>query len=121
MATPTKSSSALITSQSVPAGSTVTSSALDLRTCFAAGVTIRVTTTTAPNAGPLITVNVSKNGTTWTQFQRLAGPASANSSDDYVVTLPDWASYAQVSVQNQDSGSVSITVLADAHTITGVS
>ena len=121
MATPTKSSSALITSQSVPAGSTVTSSALDLRTCFSAGVTTRVTTTTAPSTGPQIIVNVSKNGTTWTQFTRLVGPSAASTTDDYVVTLPDWASYAQVSVQNQDSGSVAITVFADAHLITGVS
>lgn len=112
MASPTKSRTVLLASQSVAAGATVTSSWIDCRSFFemAAKVGIAIPGG-APSAGPTITLNLSPdNGTTVYQVQSFAGLTSAQS---YPLAIDDADMYVQMSVKNNDGATNAITVVAD--------
>lgn len=113
MAAPTKTKTSLIASATtITAGSTQTSSWVDIRTFFEMLAALSITLPgSAPSAGPTITYQGSPdNGTTVYTLTSLTGLTSAQ---DYIYAPDDAVMYFRISVKNNDGTSNSITVVSD--------
>lgn len=115
----TKSASTIQASASNTAGSTTTSSSLDLRTAYGAGIMVKITNgATGPTVACTATVNVSSDDSTWKYLQAATAGVANNGVYTFVFDVPAWAMYAQV-VFTGNTGQT-VTVEAFAQVLTAI-
>lgn len=114
-----KSSATLQASASNAAGATTTSTALNLTAAYGGIIVATVTNgSTAPTGPCSATVNISPDGTTWSQFAQQTAGMVASSVYPMAFELPMSVMYAQV-VFSGNTGSA-VTVAASAEYVTGI-
>lgn len=103
MAAPTKSGSAVISSQSSAAGSTYASpssgcqsASQDVSTAFGALWTIRMTPAGTLGGGCTVQVDVSYNGTAWRKLHSLQSGLVSGTDYDACIEVPDDALYTRI-------------------------
>jgi len=112
MASPTKTKSTLLASQSIAAGATATGPWVDCRAFFEMLACLSITVPGgAPSTGPTITYGASPDGgTTAYQLQQFTGLTAAQA---YVFAPDDPVMYLQLSIKNNDGTSNAIVAVAD--------
>lgn len=115
----TKTGSTIQSSASNTAGSTTTSSSLDLTTAYGAGIMAKITNGgTGPTVGCTVTINVSSDNSTWKYFQAATAGVANSAVYAFAFDLPPWVMYAQA-VFTGNTGQT-VTVEAFAETLTGI-
>lgn len=111
----TKSGSTIQASASNTAGSTTTSSTLDLTTAYGAGIMAKITNgATGPTVACTATVNVSSDGATWKYFQAATAGVANNGVYPFAFDLPAWVMYAQVVFTGNTGQTVTVEAFAEA-------
>ena len=115
----TKSGSTLQSSTSNTAGSTTTSSSLDMTTGYGAVILAKITNgATGPTVACTATVNVSSDNSTWKYYQSATAGVANSGVYAFAFDIAAPIMYAQV-VFTGNTGQT-VTVEAFAETLTGI-
>lgn len=115
----TKSSSSLQVTHANTAGSTLTSTTLDIHTAYDAVITAQVTNgATGPTVACNVTINISADGTTFFPWAKQTAGVSGSTTYPFSFYLPDPVAFAQVVFSGNTGQTVSGA--AQAQFITGL-
>jgi hypothetical protein len=113
----TKAATTIQASATNTAGSTTTSSTLDLSDDYGAGIMVKITNgATGPTIACTATCNVSSDGSTWKYFQSATGGTANNGVYQFAFDLPAWVMQAQVVFTGNTGQSVTVEAFAQALT-----
>lgn len=113
----TKAATTIQASVTNTAGSTTTSSTLDLSTAYGAGIMCKITNgATGPTIACSATVNVSSDGATWKYFQAATAGVANNGVYTFAFDLPPWVMQTQVVFTGNTGQSVTVEAFAQALT-----
>ena len=114
-----KAASALQASTTNTAGSTTTSSSVNLTTGYYATILAKVTNgTTAPTLPCAVTVNVSSDSSTWRQYAQQTAGLAASGVYSMAFDLPPSIMYAQVVFSGNTAQAVTVEALVEY--VTGI-
>lgn len=109
----TKSASTIQASASNTAGSTTTSSSLDLRTAYGAVITAMITNgSTGPAVGCSVTINISSDNSTWKQFATATAGTANSGVYRFVFDIPAPVMYLQAVFTGNTGQTVTVEAFA---------
>lgn len=111
----TKSGATLQASASNTAGSTTTSSSLNLTTAYGAVIMAMITNGgTGPAVGCSVTINVSSDNSTWKQFATATAGTANSGVYRFTFELPPPVMYAQVVFTGNTGQTVTVEAFAQS-------
>ena len=114
-----KAAAILQTSSTNAAGSTTTSSTVNLSTAYYGTILAKVTNgTTAPTLPCSVTVNVSSDSATWRQYAQQTAGLAASSVYSMAFDLPPSIMFAQVVFSGNTAQAVTVEALVEY--VTGI-
>lgn len=97
------------------AGSTTTSSSLDLRTAYGAVITAMITNGgTGPTVGCSVTINISSDNSAWKQFATATAGTANSGVYRFVFDIPPPVMYAQAVFTGNTGQTVTVEAFAQA-------
>ena len=113
----TKTATTIQSSTTNTAGSTQTSSTLDLSTAYGAGIMAKITNgASGPTVACGVTINVSSDGSTWKYFASATAGTTNSAVDTFVFDIPPWAMQVQAVFTGNTGQSVTVEAFAEALT-----
>lgn len=109
----TKTSRTLVASASNGAGATTNGTELDLSTRYGAGVCAKITNgATGPTVGCDFVVYVGEASGTKREFSRQTAPTTNNAVTEFVVDVPPWAMFVNVTFTGNTAQAVTVECYA---------